>query len=365
MKKHRFFLNRNTSGDGFCESIKGEYFVDKSQLIAFTNRKLGTKDKWICVSRPRRFGKTFALEMLDAYYTKNGDAEELFQGLKIKESGDFYKHLNKHNVISINFAKYFESSASCNGGISVLCKHLMKDLTAEYPDCIEEGMDLSLAFDVIHQEKGEKFIFLIDEWDSIFRYRKGEKKEQENFLGFLKDLFKDRSFIELVYMTGILPIKKYNTGSALNMFREYTIIDPKSLGSFFGFTKEELSLLCEKNQNLSKEELTEWYNGYYLEGVGNIYNPKSVVEALSEGICKDYWNKTGGFTELKESFLFQSHPIILFHICLLHPFPSRTILPQSKLRQHPRRCMPGALCQALRPFVVGRYRRENHRPHLA
>ncbi len=300
MKKHRFFLNRNTSGDGFCESIKGEYFVDKSQLIAFTNRKLGTKDKWICVSRPRRFGKTFALEMLDAYYTKNGDAEELFQGLKIKESGDFYKHLNKHNVISINFAKYFESSASCNGGISVLCKHLMKDLTAEYPDCIEEGMDLSLTFDVIHQEKGEKFIFLIDEWDSIFRYRKGETKEQENFLGFLKDLFKDRSFIELVYMTGILPIKKYNTGSALNMFREYTIIDPKSLGSFFGFKKEELSLLCEKNQNLSKEELTEWYNGYYLEGVGNIYNPKSVVEALSEGICKDYWNKTGGFTELEE-----------------------------------------------------------------
>lgn len=300
MKKHRFFLNRNSSGDGFRESIKGEYFVDKSQLIAFTNNKLGTKDKWICVSRPRRFGKTFSLEMLDAYYTKNGDAEELFQGLKIKQSVDFYKHLNKHNVVSINFAKYFENSDSCNGGISLLCKHLMTDLAAEYPDCIEEGMDLSLAFDVIHQEKKEKFIFLIDEYDSIFRYQKGKKKEQANFLGFLKDLFKDRSYIELVYMTGILPIKKYNTGSALNMFREYTIIDPKSLGSFFGFTKEELSLLCKKNQKISEEELTEWYNGYYIEGVGNIYNPKSVVEALSEGICKDYWSKTGGFTELEE-----------------------------------------------------------------
>lgn len=300
MKKYRFFLNRNTSGDGFREAIKGEYFVDKSQLIAFTNSKLGTKDKWICVSRPRRFGKTFALEMLDAYYTKNGDAEELFQGLKIKQSLDFYKHLNKHNVISINFAKYFESSASCNGGISLLCKHLINDLSAEYPDCIEDDMDLSLAFDVIHQEKREKFIFLIDEWDSIFRYQKGEKKAQENFLGFLKDLFKDRSYIELVYMTGILPIKKYNTGSALNMFREYTIIDPKSLGNFFGFTKEELSPLCKKNQKISEEALTEWYNGYYLEGVGNIYNPKSVVEALSEGCCKDYWSKTGGFTELEE-----------------------------------------------------------------
>lgn len=300
LRKYRHFLNRNTSGDGFCEAIKGEYFVDKSLLIAFTNQKLSTKEKWICVSKPRRFGKTFALEMLDAYYTKNGNAEELFHGLGIKRTVEFYKHLNKHNVISINFAKYFENYSPCDGGIELLSRHLTEDLKAEYSDVVEDGMDLSLAFDMIQQEKGEKFIFLIDEWDSIFRYRKGRKKEQEEFLGFLKDLFKDRAYVELVYMTGILPIKKYNTGSALNMFREYTTIDPKSLGRFFGFSKEELSRLCQKIQRVSMEELTEWYDGYYVEGVGEMYNPKSVTEALGEGICKDYWNKTGGFTELEE-----------------------------------------------------------------
>ena len=300
MRKYRYFLNRNTSGDGFREAIRGEYFVDKSWLIEFTNNKLSTKEKWICVSKPRRFGKTFALEMLDAYYTKSGNAEELFNGLKIKQSVEFYRHLNKHNVISMNFAKYFENHSPCDGGIGLLSQHLLEDLKKEYADVVEDGMDLSLAFDIIQQEKGEKFIFLIDEWDSIFRYRKGKKKEQEEFLGFLKDLFKDRVYVELVYMTGILPIKKYNTGSALNMFREYTTIDPKSLGRFFGFSKEELSLLCQDNHKMSVEELTEWYDGYYVEGVGEMYNPKSVTEALGEGICKDYWSKTGGFTELEE-----------------------------------------------------------------
>lgn len=300
MKKYRYFLNRNTSADGFREARKGEYFVDKSQLIMFTNSKISTKEKWICVSRPRRFGKTFALEMLNAYYTKGGNAEELFDGLEIRKSVEFYRHLNQHNVISINFAKYFENSSPCDGGIELLCRHLMEDLKREYPEIVEEGMDMALAFDAVNQEKGEKFIFLIDEWDSIFRYRKGKKEEQEEMLSFLKDLFKDRAYVELVYMTGILPIKKYNTGSALNMFREYTIIDPKSLGKFFGFLREEVLLLCQGNERVSAGELKQWYDGYYIEGVGEVYNPKSVTEALGEGICKDYWSKTGGFTELEE-----------------------------------------------------------------
>jgi len=151
-------------------------------LIEFTNNKLSTKEKWICVSKPRRFGKTFALEMLDAYYTKSGNAGELFNGLKIKQSVEFYRHLNKHNVISMNFAKYFENYSPCDGGIGLLSQHLLEDLKKEYVDVVEDGMDLSLAFDMIQQEKGEKFIFLIDEWNSIFRYRKGKKKEQEEFL---------------------------------------------------------------------------------------------------------------------------------------------------------------------------------------
>ena len=134
MRKYRYFLNRNTSGDGFCEAIRGEYFVDKSWLIEFTNNKLSTKEKWICVSKPRRFGKTFALEMLDAYYTKSGNAGELFNGLKIKQSVEFYRHLNKHNVISMNFAKYFENYSPCDGGIGLLSQHLLEDLKKEYAE---------------------------------------------------------------------------------------------------------------------------------------------------------------------------------------------------------------------------------------
>lgn len=266
MRKYRYFLNRNTSGDGFCEAIRGEYFVDKSWLIEFTNNKLSTKEKWICVSKPRRFGKTFALEMLDAYYTKSGNAEELFNGLKIKQSVEFYRHLNNHNVISMNFAKYFENYSPCDGGIGLLSQHLLEDLKKEYADVVEDGMDLSLAFDMIQQEKGEKFIFLIDEWDSIFRYRKGKKKEQEEFLGF---------------------------------------------------SKEELSLLCQDNHKMSVEELTEWYDGYYVEGVGEMYNPKSVTEALGEGVCKDYWNKTGGFTELEEYITMNFEGLRDDIVCLL------------------------------------------------
>ena len=161
-------------------------------------------------------------------------------------------------------------------------------------------MDLPVAFDMIQQVTGDRFIFLIDEWDTIFRFRKNQKKEQEEFLGFLKLLFKDRTYVELVYMTGILPIKKYNTGSALNMFREYTMLEPKQMDPYFGFSKEEVKSLCGDEYTDMLDELTEWYDGYCgMNGTAK-YNPRSVVEALEEGVCRDYWSQTGGFSELKE-----------------------------------------------------------------
>lgn len=153
---------------------------------------------------------------------------------------------------------------------------------------------------MVGQAKGEKFIFLVDEWDCVFRFRKGQKQEQEEFLGFLRALFKDRAYVELVYMTGILPIKKYNTGSALNMFREFTMLEPKKLASFFGFSEKEVKELCKKQGMIHQEELRLWYDGYDMPEDASIYNPRSVVEALEEGSCRDYWNKTGGFSELEE-----------------------------------------------------------------
>lgn len=299
MMEYFYFLNRKNNGDGFKESVTGKIFVDKSELIGMLNEKISTKEKWICLSRPRRFGKTTALEMLSAYYTRGIDSDPLFQGLKIKEKVDYYKHLNAHNVIIINFNDYFEDQ-TVEHGLLEISRHMIHDLKQAYPEAVDESGDLVRQFDRVEQITGEKFIFLIDEWDCVFRFHKGKKKEQESFLSFLRLLLKDKSYVELAYMTGILPIKKYNTGSALNMFREYTMLEPKKLTPFFGFTEDEIRQLCIGCPVPFYEEIMEWYDGYHMPEVGGICNPCSVVQALEENVCRDYWNKTGGFSELEE-----------------------------------------------------------------
>lgn len=300
MQAYRYYLNRNKNGDGFAESLNGRIFVDKTGLIGEINNKISTKEKWVCVSRPRRFGKTMALEMLAAYYTKGISTESLFRHLEAADSKTFYKHLNSHNVIYVNFNDIFSKERSVADGISLFASRLIKDLRRTFPDLPDDEDDLALCLDMACQMFDEKFIFLIDEWDCVFRIKRGEQEEQERFLDHLRLLFKDKEYVELVYMTGILPIKKYNTGSALNMFREFTMLAPKRLAPYFGFTEKEVQALCKGPETLSFEELKEWYDGYVMEGHGSIYNPRSVVEAISEGKCDDYWNKTGGYSELEE-----------------------------------------------------------------
>ena len=294
-----YFLNRNRNGDGFSELKSSEIFVDKTGLIEEINRKISTKEKWICDSKPRRFGKTTAVEMLAAYYTKGNHSEPLFQGLNAMEGKTFYKHLNAHNVIYVNFSDYF-GKGPVSREIEAFSSRMIKDLDHAFPGILEDTADLALSLDMICQATEEKFIFLIDEWDSIFRLRRGKEEEHEEFLEFLRTLFKDQSYLELVYMTGILPIKKYSTGSALNMFREYTMLEPRRLASYFGFTGSEVAKLCGKQNRLTLEELKEWYDGYDMGDKEAVYNPKSVAEALTEGKCCDYWNKTGGYSELEE-----------------------------------------------------------------
>ncbi|MDE6517253.1 MAG: ATP-binding protein [Acetatifactor sp.] len=233
-------------------------------------------------------------------FTRGIHTEELFRGLKAMEGRTFYQHLNAHNVIYVNFSDYFGKDQSAAQGIASFSSNMIKDLNQAFPDILGDIGDLALALDMICQVTGEKFIFLVDEWDCIFRLRRGKKEEQEEFLEFLRTLFKDKSYLELVYMTGILPIKKYSTGSALNMFREFTMLEPKRLSPYFGFTEGEVAELCREQDKLSLEELKEWYDGYAMGEWEHIYNPRSVTEALTEGKCCDYWNKTGGYSELEE-----------------------------------------------------------------
>lgn len=298
MQGYYRFLNRCDITDGFREAKNGPFFVDKSLLIEEINKKISTKEKFVCVSRPRRFGKTMALEMLASYYTKEGAADSLFNNLKIKEIKTYKEHLNCHNVIYINFTDYFELG-TVSEGIKNFTFNLLEDMKNKYSEIPSDDENLISVFDKIRQLYGDKFIFLIDEWDCVFRFHKGEKREQALFLSFLKHFFKDRNYVELVYMTGILPIKKYNTGSALNMFKEYTILNPGLTAPYFGFTDQEVTLLCE-NTAMDKIELGEWYGGYLLSGVGKMYNPCSVKDALEGKECSDYWNNTGGYTELEE-----------------------------------------------------------------
>lgn len=184
MKGYYYFLNRRNTPDGFQESINGQYYVDKSEVIRIVNSKISTKEKWICVTHPRRFGKSMVIEMLATYYTKGCNSDALFRGLKIRNDPSYFQHLNAHNVIYMNFSGYFENTAPANGGIAKLSECLMHDLVQAYPEIVSEKTDLPLALDMIQQVTGDKFIFLIDEWDTIFRFWKNEKKNKKNFLVF-------------------------------------------------------------------------------------------------------------------------------------------------------------------------------------
>lgn len=288
----------NSGNELFKEAVNSEIYVDKTMLINFTNRVLETTQKEICVSRPRRFGKSIAENMLVAYYSKGCDSRDLFSGFKIAETPDFEKHLNQYNVIHIdiqNFTKYGAVSEI----IARLTKELLFDIKIEFPDVILfDETDLTRILKDVFSQKKEKFIFFIDEWDCIFRVHKNDSASQKAYLDFLRDLLKGQPYVALAYMTGILPIKKYGEHSALNMFKEYSMTNQKRLAEFTGFTEDEVRQLCEA-YGMSFDETRKWYDGYNINGI-SVYNPKSVVEAMTEHVFDNYWSKTETYEALKE-----------------------------------------------------------------
>ena len=286
------YLNKDNSL--FLESLDSEIFVDKSDLISITNFKMRTNDKFMCVTRPRRFGKSMALAMLNAYYSKGCDSKELFKGLKIENDESYLKHLNKHNVIWIDMSSLYTDIRDKNMFVAELQDELIDDLKEVYGAYLTDKENtLRKCFNKIKTSTNDRFIFLIDEWDIIFREQEHNKKLCDEYIEFLRNLFKSSvvsNCIDLVYMTGILPIKRYSTQSTLNMFKEYNMIYPNGLESYIGFTEDEVKDLCIKyNRDFNK--IKDWYNGYNLKGV-SLYNPKSVVEAVTSGECFDYWTQT-------------------------------------------------------------------------
>ncbi|MCQ2514513.1 MAG: AAA family ATPase, partial [Ruminococcus sp.] len=228
----------------FQEAVNSEIYIDKSMLIECANRKLRTSDKYMCVSRPRRFGKSIAANMLVAYYSKGADSRELFSKLEISKAESFEKHLNKFNVIHLTMTDYYDYTVK--EMVEYIEEDIIFDIQTEYPDLmLPKRLNLVKILEIAYAQTKIPFVFIIDEWDSIMRKTMQNEDEQREYLNFLRNLLKDKPYVALAYMTGILPVKKYGEHSALNMFTEYSMEEQRELAEFTGFTESEVTDLCK------------------------------------------------------------------------------------------------------------------------
>ena len=286
----------NIGNAGFQSARNGEY-VDKSGLIAVVNSTLYSKRRFSCVSRCRRFGKSMAAEMLCAYYDQSCNSRNLFADLEIAHDPLFEKHLNKYPVIYLDMSD-FVTRFKDETIVRQIDAELMKDVHKAYPDVpFEEGDDLMKYLIRIVEVKNQQFIFIIDEWDAICREFKAGTKAMDEYVDWLRRLFKGGKSSDVfacAYMTGILPIKKYKTESALNNFLEYSMVEPRKMAHFFGFTKDEVRSLTQKYE-MDFSELEKWYDGYQIGNEQSMFNPNSVMQALDAGRCRSFWAATGAF----------------------------------------------------------------------
>lgn len=293
----------NVGNAGFSSVRKGLY-VDKTGMISFINQTLGTKDKLTCVSRPRRFGKSFAAQMLCAYYDKSCDSRKLFEGLEISKDDSFETYLNQYDVIYLDITGFI-SRAFIKGDLPNVVINLQNEVTAEleaaYPEAERCGSLPDMLYQ-ISQATGQKFIFIIDEWDALFREAKDDKFLLDSYIQLLRGLFKDSGktdrMIEAAYMTGILPIKRYGSQSAVSDFREYTMLAPRKLAKYTGFTEAETAWLC-KEYGVDFSEMKRWYDGYSFSRIKSVYNPNSVIEAVKNEEFGSYWARTETYESLK------------------------------------------------------------------
>ena len=288
----------NIGNEGFRSIRNGEY-IDKSGLIGFVNSCLNTPQKLICVSRPRRFGKSFATKMLCAYYSKGCDSKELFADLEIAKSSLFECNLNQYNVIYLDITLFLSTLQRDETLIKQIEKEIIRDLGRVYSK-VQDEENLIDALCAVNEITGEKLILIIDEWDAMFRECKGQDKILDSYILLLRSLFKSSLTDQLfagVYMTGILPIKKYGHESAVSDFYEYTMVDPRPLQEYIGFTEAEVKALCRKHH---KEYMLmqQWYDGYCVGGI-HVYNPKSVMESILRNKFSSYWTKTETYEALR------------------------------------------------------------------
>ena len=287
----------NPDNSAFQVALNSKIYMDKTGLLEYTNSVLDTPEAYICNSRPRRFGKSYTANMLAAYYSKGCDSEKMFDGLTIGKSSDFKKHLNKYDVIHIDVQWFLSSCADIKSIISYITQSVFEELKEYYPEVLpNEVLTLADALSRIRNSTGQKFIVIIDEWDILIRDEATNKAVQEEYIYFLRGLFKGTEptkYIQLAYLTGILPIKKEKTQSALNNFDEFTMVSASTLAPFIGFTEEEVKNLCEEYHK-DFDKVKKWYDGYLLRDY-QVYNPRAVVSVMLKGEFKSYWSETASY----------------------------------------------------------------------
>lgn len=310
------FLNSRIPFDSYKASVSEKYFVDKTELIAELLPALGTSQRFFCITRPRRFGKSVMANMVGAFFEKTVNAEEIFFKLRIASPeisrklerngcGNCISFLNQYDIIYIDFSEMPENCSSYRIYITRILQGLKKDLAEKFP---EHGVDTEQSvWDIlteIYQKTGQRYIFVLDEWDAVFHMDFITDSDKKAYLLFLKSLLKDKIYAELVYMTGILPIAKYSDGSELNMFVEYSMSSSERFSQYFGFSDSEVDRLYSIYQqtaekiHFTRNDLRLWYDGYHTAGGEQLYNPRSVTCALTDSQLRNYWTSSGTYDSI-------------------------------------------------------------------
>ncbi|MCD8067542.1 MAG: ATP-binding protein [Lachnospiraceae bacterium] len=306
-----YYLNPEDVLELYKGEMEKPYFVDKTKMLEEMISLLEHGRNYVSVTRPRRFGKSMVATMIGSFFGKGADAREVFSHLKIAEKEGYEKHLNQHNLIYIDFSRAVEECGSYQEYISTIKTRLYDDLKEAYPNAKirrEDSMGATLRI-VSLANKNEKFILLFDEWDYVFHKKYFTEEDREKFTAFLGGMTKGRAYVELAYMTGVLPIKKYSASDTMNHFMELNMANSDMYSDYFGFTDEEVDELYQRylgncpHPAFSRQELADWYDGYERENQSSIYNPNSVVSALTRNKLSNYWAKAGEYVELKDYVL--------------------------------------------------------------
>lgn len=300
------YLNNTSSYEAYRKVKNSPYFVDKTHILTKIIPRIETSENCLCITRPRRFGKSVIANMMAAFFSKGCNAEELFNGSQISLCDNYKSQMNQYNVISLSLNRIPNNCTSYMQYIERIESRLKRDLIHSFPaaDICEQDALWDILTDIYAQENSAKFIFILDEWDYIFHRDFVTEEDKASYIDFLSNLLKDQPYVSLAYMTGILPIAKYSSGSELNMFAEYTMAAEELYSEYFGFTEKEVDILFEKylhnepNPQVAREGLRIWYDGYHTKSGERVYNPRSVVLALTNNNLGNYWTSSGPYDEI-------------------------------------------------------------------